>query len=97
MADALFHPEAEAEYQCALGDYRARSTRRALDFEQEVERILGMIATFPEMYPTYDPEHRFAVLRRFPFSIVYRVESGQTYVIALAHSSRAPGYWRGRG
>ena len=81
-----------------LGHYRAsKHARGVLDFEKEVERILGMIASFPEMYPIYDPEHRFAVLRRFPFSIVYRVESGQTYVIALAHSSRAPGYWRGRG
>jgi hypothetical protein len=32
----------------------------------------------------------------FPYSIVYQVQSGQIYLVAVAHASRAAGYWQGR-
>ncbi len=96
MADILFHPEAQAEYDAALAWYQARSPRAASRFEGEVERTLGLIGTSPEMFPNYDDKHRFAVLRRFPYSVVYQVQPGQVSVIAVAHSSRSPGYWQGR-
>jgi plasmid stabilization system protein ParE len=96
VADILFHPEAEAEYQGALAWYQSRSVRAAARFEAEMERILGLIRSNPDMFPPYDDEHRFAVLRRYPYSVVYQVEVGQVYVIAVAHSSRSAGYWQGR-
>jgi plasmid stabilization system protein ParE len=96
VADILFHPEAQAEYDAALGWYQARSPQAAARFEAEVERLLGVIGTTPELFPSYDDEHRFAVLRRFPYSLVYQVQPGRVYVIAVAHSARAPGYWQDR-
>jgi len=35
-------------------------------------------------------------LRRFPFFVIYRVLSDQVEVMALAHTSRKPNYWRSR-
>jgi hypothetical protein len=68
----------------------------ALRFEAETERVLSLIDANPTTFPKYDDEHRFAVLRRFPFSVVYKVATGRLYVVAVAHASRAPGYWQGR-
>ncbi len=96
MANVLFHPEAQAEYDAALAWYQSRSMSAATRFEDEVERVLGLIAASPEMFPLYDDAHRFAVLRRYPYSVVYQVQSGQVYVVALAHSSRSAGYWQDR-
>ena len=96
MANVLFHPEAQAEYDAALAWYQARSLPAASRFEAEFERVVGLIGTSPELYPSYDDAHRFAVLRRFPYSVVFQVESGQVYVVAVAHSHRSPGYWQGR-
>jgi hypothetical protein len=96
VADVAFHPEAQAEYQAALAWYRARSPRAASGFEAEIERLVGLIESGPEAYPAYDAEHRFAVSRRFPFSIVFQVQPDQVYVVAVAHAARAPGYWQGR-
>ena len=96
MANALFHPEAAEEYREASDRYRAVSARTIARFEAEVERVLDLAETFPEMYPLYDDDHRFAVLRRFPYCVIYQVRSGQIYVVALAHTSRPPGYWQGR-
>ena len=97
VADVAFHPEAQAEYQDALAWYQTRSLRAAARFEAEVERMLGTIGSTPDLFPRYDDEHRFAVLRRYPFSLVYQVQPDRVYIIAVAHSSRSADYWQGRG
>ncbi len=96
MDDVRFHPEAQAEYQAALAWYQAHSPEAAARFEAEAERALGLIVTNPGMFPMYDDEHRFVMLRRFPYSVVYQVQPGQVYVVAVAHSHRSAGYWQGR-
>jgi plasmid stabilization system protein ParE len=96
VADVRFHPEAQAEYEAALMWYQARSVRAAARFEAEMQRTLDLIAVNPDLFPPYDADHRFAVLRRYPYSVVYRVQPTQVLVIAVAHSSRSAGYWRGR-
>ena len=96
MADIFFHPEAQAEYETALAWYQARSGRAATRFEAEVERVLESIAQQPDSYPRYDEEHRFALLMRLPYCIVYQVQPAGVCIVAVAHGSRAPGYWQGR-
>jgi len=96
VANVLFHPEARAEYEAALAWYQSRSPQAAAKFEAEMDRVLGLVSTNPDLFPEYDDDHRFAVLRRYPYSVVYRVQAGQVYVIAVAHSSRSAGYWHGR-
>ncbi|HET6576175.1 MAG TPA: type II toxin-antitoxin system RelE/ParE family toxin [Fimbriiglobus sp.] len=96
MAEVAFHPEARDEYDVALSAYQARSPRASARFEMEVERLLGLIEANPDSFPAYDDEHRFAVLRRFPYSVVYQVQPDRVYVVAVAHSSRDAGYWGGR-
>jgi len=36
------------------------------------------------------------ILRRFPYDIVVRPSEDEILVVAVAHHSRRPGYWRGR-
>ncbi len=96
MADLWFHPEAQAEYEDALTWYHARSRQAAERFEAEAERVLTLVASNPGLFPRYDDEHRFAMLRRFPYSVVYRVLADGLHVMAVAHSRRKPGYWHGR-
>lgn len=97
MASLTLLPAAQADYQEALAWYYARSPRAALAFETTIEVALGSIAAAPEQWPLCDHRHRFYLLRRYPYSIVYRVEAGEVLVVAVAHSSRSSGYWRGRG
>jgi plasmid stabilization system protein ParE len=96
VAEVHFHPEAHAEFLSSLAWYGSRSLRAAERFLAEVERVVGQIADQPDFYPRYDNYHRFAVLRRFPFSVVYQDLPSQVYVVAIAHSSRSPGYWQSR-
>jgi plasmid stabilization system protein ParE len=36
------------------------------------------------------------LLRRYPFSVVYRVESARILIVAVAHGRRRPGHWKSR-
>jgi hypothetical protein len=35
-------------------------------------------------------------LKRFPYTLVFRVQESFLRVIAIAHQSRRPAYWAGR-
>jgi len=39
---------------------------------------------------------RRVLVRRFPFSIMYRLEGDEIVIYALAHHAREPGYWEPR-
>lgn len=96
MADILFHPEAQDEYEKAVAWYQARSPRAAARFEAEVQRMLGLVQLNPESFPAYDDDHRFAVLRRYSYTLVYQVQPDRIYIVAVAQAGRRPGYWHGR-
>lgn len=96
MVDVRVHPAAQAEYEAAFAWYQARSPVAAGRFEAEVGRVLGRIATSPELYPAYDDQHRYALVARFSYTVVYRICAVEVHVIAIAHSHRRADNWRGR-
>jgi len=96
MADVTFLPDAEADYQAALAWYCARSPKAAAGFETAVAEAVQDIAANPDLYGLLDDRHRRCPLRRYPYGLVYRVESADVLVIAVAHSRRSATYWQGR-
>ncbi|HJT76376.1 MAG TPA: type II toxin-antitoxin system RelE/ParE family toxin [Gemmataceae bacterium] len=96
MADITLLPAAEQDYQEALAWYQARSAQAAAGFEAAVEVALQRIADNPELFGLCDDRHRFYVLRRYPYSVIYRIDQGDVLVIAIAHSRRSPSFWQGR-
>ena len=91
-----FHPEAEEEYLSALRWYRDRSLPAAVKFENAFQQAIEKINHSPERWPVYFARFRKYRLRQFPFSIVYRCDSSRTFVLAVAHGRRRPGYWKRR-
>ena len=97
MDNLLIAEAAEEEYTDSLRWYAERSMRAAEGFEAEFERALESIAAHPERYPLCDDRHRFFLLKRYPFQIIYRRRSEDRWlVVAVAHTSRRPGYRRNR-
>jgi plasmid stabilization system protein ParE len=96
MAKVSFLPAAEQDYQEALDWYQTRSVRAAAGFEAAMEVALQRIADAPESPPLCDDRHRFYVLRRYPYSVIYRVESEDVLVVAVAHARRSPAFWQSR-
>ena len=89
--------EAERELiEGALFYAREGNADLGLAFIAEFERTLDFLCKHPEVAPVWrGSTHRFP-LRRFPYSIIYQLKPDEVRVIALAHQSRRPGYWRRR-
>jgi plasmid stabilization system protein ParE len=97
MAEVLAANSAEEEYTDSLQWYAERSRRAAEGFESEFAQALESIGTHPDRYPLCDDRHRFYLLKRYPFQIIYReISEDRWLVVAVAHTSRRPRYWRNR-
>ena len=79
------------------GVYYASQNRKLVDdLEQEVDRALGFLCEFPRAAKPIDRIHRSYKLHRFPYLLIYRIAGPELIVVAVAHTSRKPGYWRRR-
>lgn len=92
-----FHPEARAELREAKSWYSKRSPLAAVLFAQVIDTAIANIAEAPHRYPVgeYDT-HELFIPRRFPYKVVYRIRRDDIVIIAIAHQSREPAYWRHR-
>lgn len=89
-----FHPNALSEMFAARLWYETRSPIAALSFVDELDFAIARIETSPMHAPAHIESTRRFMLRRFPFAVVYRVEPDAIFILAVAHMSRVPGYWR---
>ena len=92
----VVHPAALAELEAATEWYRARSERAFEGFLKEIDKTIEQIARDPSRFAPFDFGTRRALLRRFPYVIVFRQTPSQLEIVAVAHGRRRPGYWRER-
>ena len=91
------HEEASADYDAAFDWYLTRSPDAAVRFDEEVERAISQIARAPQRWVQGSDGTRRFLLRGFPHVLIYReVSSEVIQVVAIAHASRRPGYWKHR-
>ena len=93
---ARFHEAATAEYDAAFDWYSDRSPEAALRFDAEVDRALAQIIEAPQRWAIGSYFTRRFLLRQFPTLIYREMTSSDIQIVAVAHTSRKPGYWRGR-
>jgi plasmid stabilization system protein ParE len=81
MDKLLVAEAAEEEYTDSLRWYAERSVGAAEGFEATFEQALESIAAHPERYPLCDDRHRFFLLKRYPFQIIYRKTSEDRWLV----------------
>jgi toxin ParE1/3/4 len=91
-----FHKEAGEEYDNAFDWYLQRSPDVALGFNDAVNGALADIASAPRRWAAGSHSTRKYLLRRLPYVLIYRERAGHIQIVALAHTSRRPGYWKKR-
>jgi plasmid stabilization system protein ParE len=96
MPKARFLPSATKDYEDACTWYYERSELAAERFEEAVERALDDVVEAPERWPLCDRRHRQHLLRKYPYSIVYRLVDDTVLIVAVAHARRRFGYWKRR-
>lgn len=94
-----FHRAARAELREAARWYEGRADGLGGEFVVEMGACLARIADTPERFPEVRgaPGVRRALMRRFPYAVVFLVYADIITVVAIAHGRRRPLYWKTRG
>jgi plasmid stabilization system protein ParE len=95
------HPEADEEIDRAAVRYERRQLGLGLAFVAAVREAYARLQQDPGLQPPADDappgyEVRNALLRRFPYRVVFLVESSDLTILAVAHFRRRAGYWHSR-
>jgi plasmid stabilization system protein ParE len=88
--------QAAEEYLAACDYLEARRAGLSRRLVGEVRRIINRISTNPELHGKVLRDVRRAAVRRFPYSVFYRVMPDKIEVLAVFHDSRDPAVWQGR-
>lgn len=92
----VFRPEARFEALEAKAWYDDRAVGLGLEFARALEAAVQSIARMPAAYPLIEGECRRALMRRFPYSLIYRSSDRDLVIVAVFHHRREPSSWLGR-
>ncbi len=92
----VFRPEADLEINEAAEWYEARGQGLAVEFLRVLDACIESIRRDPLLYPVVHGQARRAMLRRFPYGVVYTVVEVEVVIIACFHSRRDPKHWQDR-
>ena len=62
-------------------------------FRNEVHNAAKRISEYPEAWSIELNEVRKCLLHKFPFKLLYSIETDHIFIIAVAHQHRKPYYW----
>jgi plasmid stabilization system protein ParE len=96
MLKVIYHPDAEAELLEAVPFYSSREDGGEDPFLAVINHHICEIATAPERFPKVGRDVRRCVVRKYPFIIFFKDRPDHVRVLAIAHTSRRPEYWRPR-
>ena len=92
------HRLAVAEIDHEVDYYESRQSGLGTELEDDLDDAFSMILRFPLAAAQWRDclDRRVFVLDRFPFTIPYQIAGEEIVILALAHTSRRPGYWSRR-
>ena len=91
-----FHPAAAEELESAVVYYELNQRGHGLDFAEEVAAAITRILQHPNAWMPLSKNSRRCIISRFPYGIIYQVKTRTLRIIAIAHLSRKPEYWKNR-
>ncbi|MBR0755805.1 type II toxin-antitoxin system RelE/ParE family toxin [Bradyrhizobium jicamae] len=96
MVRILFTRAARADLAEAVRWYDAHAPHIVPQFRDALRAALTRIGDNPKQFTPVYRETRRALLRRFPYVIVFRETRDAIYVVAVFHTSRDPLIWQRR-
>ena len=91
------HPEAENDLRNAAEFYRKHADAALSQaLLAEFEHAMRLLLEHPRLGAQWRNNMRRYVMRRFPYSVIYSISGDEMRILAVAHHSRRPGFWRNR-
>jgi cytochrome P450 len=66
------------------------------DFSLEVNATVQNILSYADAWPIVEDDVRRCLTRRFPYGVLYSIETDRVYILAVMHLHRHPDYWKTR-
>jgi plasmid stabilization system protein ParE len=93
----IFTRPARAELIDAQDWYENEVPGLGRRFRAAVDAVIERMSTSPQQFPVIYKSVRRALLRRFPYALMFVIEADETLtVIACFHGSRDPAQWQKR-
>lgn len=93
----LILPAAAADVEDGYRWYRDKRQELGLEFLAAVRSGINRILETPSGYPVLHRNTRRIRLKRFPYSLYYRIYSDAIVMVACMHGKRDPKRWQERG
>lgn len=84
---------AEQEMFDAACYYEMQAPGLGADFLNKIELAFQDISVAPERWPVVRDTIRRRLIRRFPYSLLYRIDPDEIIILAVMHQKRHPSYW----
>lgn len=94
--NVIFHPEAESEFYSAIDYYEEIEPELGIDFTGEALSAIHRAGSYPLAWSILVDDIRRCLVNRFPYGILFLVEDGNLYILAVMNLHREPGYWKDR-
>ena len=88
-----FTPRANDDVEEAYAWYEAQRVGLGLDFQSELTRVLHLLEAMPEAGPIVHRDLRRLLVKRFPFSLYYRLTESAIEIRGCLHQRRDPRTW----
>lgn len=93
----FYQPAALKEFRAAIIWYiEAAGQRQAEALDREINSKLELLKDHPLIGTPGIGGSRWMPLKRFPYTLHYRVVGEVIDILAMAHQRRRPGYWQKR-
>lgn len=92
----LLHPDADLEIDEAIDWLNERQSGLGKIFFEEYSKTRDTTSESPFLYPKIYKECRRAIIKRFPYSIIYQAIDDTIFILAVFHHKRNPKIWKDR-
>jgi toxin ParE1/3/4 len=89
-------PEAKAEFDAATDWYEAQRAGLGVDFVARIREVFRRISSNPRLHAKVFQDIRKAVVKKFPYVVLYHEDQDEVIVVSVFHCSRDPAIWKAR-
>lgn len=96
MTSVIVQPEAEADIRSAHDWYESKQPGLGQQFIAELDRLLALLSDRHQIFPLFHAGCRRALVKRFPYAVLYIDRGNNVFVLGVLHQRRDPKLGRAR-
>ncbi len=94
--NVILHPAAEREFSEAFKWYEKRMTGLGTEFSNMIDETVHRVKNSPLSFPICYKTVPKAVLKKFPYILLFSMNNSDIMIIAISHTGRNPLEWHKR-